>query len=92
MNCKKGDLAIIVQSEIPENIGRIVHIDGPYNPAADGAFRWLVRSAGAPFVGRDPGTDKLIQTNIGTIEDYMLRPVSGLPVTDEVTHDIKELA
>lgn len=88
MNCKPNDLAIVVQSEHPDNIGRIVHVDGPYLPAVDGAFRWACSSVGAPLVGCDPYTGNNIQCRIGCIEDYMLRPISGTPVHDEVTEEI----
>jgi hypothetical protein len=89
MNCKPNDLAIIIQSEHPDNIGRIVHIDEAYDHALDGAFRWAVSTVGAPLVGYDGLTDRIVTTRVGCIEDYMLRPISGVPIDDEITEDLK---
>lgn len=89
MNCKLNDLAIIVQSEHRENIGRIIQIDAPYEPAFDGAFRWSVHAVGAPLIGYDAWVDRVIETLVGAIEDYMLRPISGIPMNDEVTDDLE---
>ena len=46
MNCKPGDLAICVRSQVPERLGIIVEVVGP---AADGAIGWwTVRVDGKP--------------------------------------------
>ncbi len=87
MNCKPGDLAIIIQSEISENIGRIVHVGGPYGYAFDGVFRWVITAEGAPMRGC-VANGQFVDANTGFIEDYMLRPVSGLPINDETPIEI----
>jgi hypothetical protein len=88
MNCKLNDLAIIVRSEHVQNIGRIVHIDEPWAPACDGLFRWAVSTVGAPLMGYDPETDLIIETRCGCIEDCFLRPITGLPVTDDIDQEV----
>lgn len=37
MNCKPGDLAVIVRAELPENIGLLVHVQ---NAGTEGEFGW----------------------------------------------------
>jgi hypothetical protein len=86
--CKVNDLAIIIQSEISENIGRIVHIDRPFDQAFDGAFRWVASSTGAPMLGCFNGSGVLVETLVGVIEDYMLRPITGLPIDEEITDEV----
>jgi len=92
MNCKPGDLAIIVRSRLaPENIGRIVEIvrrrstetekEGP---------EWLVRCDRNMVERWEHGFVRLVTERFYL--DACLRPVSGLPVEDEVTEDLKEPA
>ena len=68
MNCRIGDLAICVRSQVPERLGTIVKVVGP---AADGAPGWWTVECDLPcpsLLGwrarddflrpiRDPGDD-----------------------------------
>lgn len=86
MNCKPGDLAIMVNSNVTENIGAIFEI---MEFDAEGTERhgvpcWRVRSS-------RPTRNSDGSMSIGGIAaDFHLLPIAGLPVRDEVTDDIKE--
>jgi hypothetical protein len=104
MNCKPGDLAIVVGPCVtPGLTGRVVEIlrravPGEYYQSVCGKTVrlsievpcWFVRSS----------TPLPMQTTLGwfllfherSIQDAILRPISGVPVNDEVTDDIKEPA
>jgi len=86
MNCKPGDLAYIThQSAAAPNLGRIVEVIEA-RPARNGWALWLVTSV-APMNGIDPETGKPATTQRGVIPDAWLRPISGVPVTDDVTDE-----
>lgn len=68
MNCKPGDLAIIIYSNITQNIGGLVQV---VNLADDG--RWRVKPC-QPLMG---GISKTIHSNIGRIADCNLKPIRG---------------
>ncbi|HVI88285.1 MAG TPA: hypothetical protein VM659_08285 [Dongiaceae bacterium] len=94
MNCKPGDLAIVVKACIVENIGKIVEVIGPSDDHPVLGFRWSIRPQ-SPMRSVD-GIDLTTQVgpslgNLACADDW-LRPVSGLPITDEVTDDLKEPA
>jgi hypothetical protein len=98
MNCKPGDLAIIVSSSSSENIGRIVGVLRPairgidfHKDAAD-VVTWWVRSVRPLKVTDYVSKEKYGHKYERPYQDRLLRPVSGLPVTDEVTEDLKEPA
>lgn len=85
MNCKSGDLAIIVQALLPENIGKIVEVLQPLGDDCGMGFRWLVKTV---LPGR---TVSVIDFHTvfedsapAGIPDAWLRPVSGLPITDDI--------
>ena len=105
MNCKPGDLAIVVSARTtPENIGRIVEvvrvgthleifksIDGvQVTVDAEGMSLWVVRSRNQLMWRTDIGCELYFKEL--PVSDSYLRPVSGLPIEDEVTDDIKEPA
>lgn len=88
MNCKPGDLAIVIESIIPLNVGKIVQVIEPYGRqtpivlANDGAL-WLCESMGSPL-----RWEKLIgvgftEMQAGPIPDYCLRPLPGQPESEE---------
>lgn len=86
MNCKPGDLAIIVSSRLaPENIGRIVEVVRRRSP--DGSLPcWIVRS-NQPLVNRwEDGFVELVYERI--YRDLCLRPVTGLPIANDVTDEV----
>lgn len=99
MNVKPGDLAIVVSSISQENIGRIVTVIRLVvagerfavgrRLVGDGNG-WLVqcdRPLVITFEGKPVGTHC---TRV--YRDDCLRPISGVPVDDEVTDDLKEPA
>jgi len=93
MNCKPGDLAFIAGDEDPENIGIIVRVVGApkYEPVGT---HWYCVSENHLMLCNDPemGNWERHWDSSGDIADSNLRPISGVPVTDEVTEDLKEPA
>jgi hypothetical protein len=104
MNCKPGDLAIITgTNRTPETIGRIVEVIRPavwgeiFTATSGKLFRveptrfsWVVKSS-SPLPWR-MSTGELYSFEVAVTGDCHLTPISGVPVTDEVTDDIKEPA
>lgn len=105
MNCKPGDLAIVIGARLtPEIIGAIVEVIGPacdgqifrsinglrVTLKTEGRMTWVVRSD-RPLMWRMDSGRELYFSELPA-SDRMLRPVSGLPITDEVTEDLKEPA
>jgi len=92
MNCKPGDLAIIIASKVPANIGRIVEIvcmrpagrfdHKEYGPAIADESMWEIRFIGSSGWGLKV-SGRLFESWISWIPDRKLRPVSGIPVHDE---------
>lgn len=99
MNCKPGDLAYIVGSS--KFAGRIVEVvshapqDVPF-ALPDGYmqsptnYEWVIRFVGAPIEA--PVTLGTRVTRYGAAPDRLLRPISGVPVNEEVPNEIKEPA
>ena len=79
MNCKPGDLAIMINSNVTENIGTIFEVLAADLVATDfyGVHCWRVRST-RPSKNSD-GTMSLE----GSAADFHLKPISGLPDEDE---------
>ncbi|WP_454737614.1 hypothetical protein [Cupriavidus necator] len=88
MNCKQNDLAIVIRADaVPELIGQIVQvlhrsmIICPYGPV------WVVRF-------QTPRVFPCIFTNAGIFStdadcpDAWLKPISGLPVHDDVPDEV----
>ncbi|MBP0714838.1 hypothetical protein ABXK61_16150 [Burkholderia sola] len=79
MNCKPGDLAFVIASTIPQNIGRIVEVI-----AWSGEMQmWECRS-------RDPmllKSGEFLTEHF--CEDSRLRPISGVPINDDVTDEVR---
>lgn len=91
MNCKPGDLAYIVCDDFPENVGRVVEIlrpatlDGTESPG----FWWEVRAIGAPMPTLYHGEAEFAgYVNEMESLDADLRPISGVPVDDEVCNEV----
>jgi hypothetical protein len=91
MNCKPGDLAFIVDSQFPENLGRVVEVISAYGDFRDEGFCWNVIAKTA-MKGEGEIDGRIMYLREGFIPDVCLRPISGAPVNDEVTDDIKEPA
>ena len=94
LNCKPGDLAIVVNALLPQNIGQIVEVLGPginkpFKLAVIG-YVWNVRTVS----GRDSLfyrydiSGRIVQCAEGPVPDNFLRPVSGLADGDAVQEDV----
>ena len=92
MNCKPGDLAVIVRAVIhPENIGAIVHVVrrvvageqvGQYVLTGSGGQSWFVSSRGRPLLWKlDSGETVYVAERF--IGDEFLRPIRDQDGEDE---------
>lgn len=98
MNCKAGDLAIIIADNCPENLGAIVEVcyldlDSTRPPGMIGPS-WYIRSSGrllkADHIMRNGQTAYRAWVREAYIEDSSLRPITGIPDA-ESTSTVKEL-
>lgn len=87
MNCKPGDLAILVRDPVAANIGRIVEVVGPPTCLLD-APAWHVVSTGMPMIVLNVDTRLPYHDNEGDVYDADLVPVSGLPLTDDIPDEV----
>lgn len=101
MNCKPGDLAIVVGSTVtPELVGRIVEcvrvvVPGEIlscnglalTPRAIGPT-WLIRAARALPNRTSKGRLEWLPERF--LADRMMRPITGLPITDDVEDEVTE--
>lgn len=96
MNCKAGDLAIVVAAyHRKENIGRIVEVvraavmDVDYKSDRSGPA-WVVRSDRP--LARVGYYFPLADGFESVAADCNLRPISGIPLNDKVTDDLEVTA
>ncbi|MFX3547684.1 hypothetical protein V8918_02840 [Ralstonia mannitolilytica] len=82
MNCKPGDMAIIVRCTIEENIGHVVHVHSSYGEVPGYGFCWNV-DCPTPLIAVSLADNQRYRRNDGYIPDDWLRPISGVPVHDE---------
>ena len=90
-NVKPGDLAILVSDEEPENIGAIVQVVERSRPWPTDELFWSCVTQGRPLLcanvnpitGEPDGTYE--RSHEFEIRDSDLRPISGLPLEDEVS-------
>lgn len=85
-NCKKGDLAITVRAQWPDNVGNIVEIIGPARTRAEPenvekfGFHWWVRAVGHSVLHyRYPQGDGTFEHDFvreGAVPDSFLRPIT----------------
>jgi len=83
MNCKPGDLAIVVIGMWPDWIGRIVKVLQ--------VSRYYSGSWEIEWCGSIPESIQPPEA-LCSVKDYDLKPVSGLPMKEETGHNIKEPA
>lgn len=79
MNCKLGDLAIIIGGDVPENIGSIVEVTAR-SQYKDRGYDWVITSHGSPLIGFDLDTREKRDVPAGAIlhaPDRDLKPISG---------------
>ncbi|KAE8757333.1 hypothetical protein FSO04_24240 [Paraburkholderia madseniana] len=92
MNCKPGDLAILTRCPWPENIGAIVEVleCNVELTAALGDHIWRVKTTGRNLRARDlhTGTLRLFDGGNLSARDSQLRPISGVPVGEDVRDEV----
>ncbi|MBB2915885.1 hypothetical protein [Cupriavidus alkaliphilus] len=88
MNCKPNDLAIVIRADaVPELIGQIVKVLHPTWPDSPHGFVWMVRfQAPQVFPGWFSGT-AIVDTD-AHCPDAWLKPITGLPVHDDVPDEV----
>lgn len=86
MNVKAGDLAIIISTNPPHDdcLGRIV-------TALDMSYKYLNEAYWRVEFAGSPPTSTARSHNV-YVRDSCLKPVSGLPLTEDETTDLKEPA
>lgn len=82
--CRPGDLAVVVRSNIPANIGRFVRVIRPFRVPPDAPVRsagcfWVIEAA-HPLTWSANG--RLHQQKQGPAPDEALQPIRGIPQTD----------
>lgn len=94
LNCKVGDLAIVVNTDLPENLGQIVEVLGvqtgePLLLEGPGHY-WQVRAVSGrkTLIYRYNDTGRLAEHEEGPAPDRCLRPVSGLRDGDACSGDL----
>lgn len=88
MNCKPGDLAYLSSDCIDEGV--IVEVLSAAPPTEDGPA-WHCKSRTPINCTLQVSKREVSATEI-CVADRYLRPISGVPVTDEVTENMKEPA
>lgn len=89
MNCKPGDLAIIIKAMIPENVGKIVRVveffrnDERFGPLWTVECESIHNAVGLEYL--QPRARSHLPLH--GPDDWM-RPVSGLPVHDEQRDEV----
>jgi len=86
VNCKPADLAYIVRSNFPENIGKVIKIEGVCKSFGLGYWAYYVTK---PTRGEVLGEIRLYPAGtLFTVRDANVRPISGVPVDDETPIEI----
>jgi hypothetical protein len=85
LNCKPGDLAVVITAHNPENIGTILRVIKKHhnqNVLVDfkGSHIWMAE-APRPMLYDVGG--KMVRRLKGAVPDTILRPIRGLPAKDE---------
>ena len=93
LNCKPGDMAIIVEAFIPVNVGAIVKVIGKHRNqrvvcAASDEFIWLIE-APHPLTYEVKG--QLVRKRKGGAPDSGLQPIRGLPLGRDIAEGVREL-
>jgi hypothetical protein len=94
LNCKVGDLAIVVNTELLQNLGQIVEVLGPKNSTGPNlrgpGHVWNVRTVGGRngLYYRYNDSGRIVQLAEGPVPDCRLRPVSGLADGDDAKEDL----
>jgi hypothetical protein len=92
MNCKPGDLAIVVDAYNPCNIGSILRvIKSHHNQRAlsieTGDHIWTVQATHPQAYEKG---QKIIWRIKGPVPDSVLRPIRGLPLGRDIAEGLKD--
>lgn len=90
MNCKPGDLAILIHASLEENIGKIVKVLSSARGNADGMPWWHISCESMEFGTGVVDGMRLPINRFNSLEcpDAWLRPISGIPMTEDVTDEV----
>lgn len=89
MNCKPGDLAYMTEGP---HIGRVFEVIDSWG-SYRGCHVWnVIAKEKLNKWSGGSASDPLPPSKYGQAYDHWLRPISGVPVADEITDDIKEPA
>lgn len=84
MNCKPGDLAIVIRGT---QVGMIVSVIGSEVPFDDWSPAWHA-TTDRPVQTIKRRSRRVSQATEFRVRDSWLRPVSGLPIEDEVKDEV----
>ncbi|WP_205168904.1 hypothetical protein [Burkholderia sp. LMG 13014] len=89
MNCKPRDLAYVVRSDFDENLGAVVEVIG--NGFMDrGDWTWECESKRVIrcYDCRNRSSALVPPGTPFTVPDAWLRPISGVPMTEDVSDEV----
>ena len=96
MNCKIGDLAITVTSELPENLGKLVKIVGVkglswWSDFPEPVFLWRVQALGpqTPLVYQFGSGPKQAVLE-GHVPDHFLRPIRPPKASQALSRSVQK--
>jgi len=87
LNCRPGELAIVVNSFDPANIGSIVKILGRDAKACDRSFFWKIHAAHTLNYAKG---DKQYRRRKGSLADVDLQPIRGYPLSMDIAIGVVE--
>ena len=92
LNCRPGDLAIVVEAFNPINIGAIVKVIGKHRNqrvlcASPEEFIWLIE---APYPLTYEVKGKVVHKRKGSVPDSGLQPIRGLPLGKDITDHLRD--
>jgi hypothetical protein len=98
MNCRPGDLAIVVRSRIASNLGKIVHVVGRFENGDSHIISldtedviWLCRTEGSDLRWSGALGIETIRDDEGPIPDSCLRALRPGTESDDVARQVGEL-
>lgn len=87
MNCKPGDLAILIHASVKDNIGMIVSVGESAGCREGYSACWYIKASPKKVtIGNAVRAFKPDEAL--WCPDEWLRPVSGLPVTDDIIDEV----
>jgi hypothetical protein len=87
LNCRPGELAIVVNSFDPANIGSVVKVLGRDAKASDKKFVWRTHAAHTLNYAK---ADKKYRRRNGSIADVDLQPIRGYPLGMDIAIGVVE--